>query len=112
MDEKQLARGEINMQVIHGVKVDGDAIGKGLYEMMPDEDKTVVASGMIPKRWHEKAEKMTEEAIIKLYREQCSHVLLKGQINTWRKYIDQYVVNDILKAIEIGILRAGKARGN
>ena len=53
-----------------GIKVDAEAIAEGIYKMMPEEDKTLLAFGMINREWADLLDRMLPEKFDNIFIEQ------------------------------------------
>ena len=54
------------------MRIDYEAIGQGIYDMMPENDKAVVAFGMMPKKFMDLAVEEFKAKIIRIAAEQLS----------------------------------------
>jgi nitrogenase subunit NifH len=96
------------MYTIAGIKVDGQMIGKGIYEMMPDEDKALVAAGDISKAWTNTVEKLVRDKIGRIYAEKLGHRDSEDLVGKLAAAVKKEFVSKIMREIISGIHGAAR----
>lgn len=93
------------------MKVNGIAIGRGVYDILPKNDKAAVAFGMAPKWMMDLLEKQIRDRMAAIY---CAKYEIEPDdelIDKIGKTVKQEPINQALKEIHIGLLQAAKERG-
>ncbi len=96
---------------MEGLNVNYDAIGQGIYDMMPENDQAVVAFGMIPLQFMELATRLTQEKLASL---ECEKWLIpQNDENIQRiiKGIEPGFIKEFQRSLTVSIFKAAKEAG-
>lgn len=103
-------------RIIHGVNA--EAIGRGVFEIMPEEERYPLVWGMIPYHWITMVEGMIKEELaertVKHYENRGDHFTeeQRGKFKTMlSENIPSKQMKEIMKGVSVGILAAAKEAG-
>ncbi len=99
------------MYIIAGIKVDGETIGKGIYEMMPDEDKALAAAGNVPQAWTNTVEKLVRDKIGRIYAAKLGHPDVEDLVERIAAAVKKEFISKIMREIISGIHGAAQVPG-
>ena len=88
-----------------------DAIGQGIYDMMPENDQAVVAFGMIPLQFMELATKLTKEKVASLECDKWEIPPSEKNLKRIMGGIEPKFIIDFQKNLTVSIFKAAKKAG-
>lgn len=91
----------------HGLNVNTHAIAKGIFDMIPDDDRTCMVFGMLPLAWMDMAERLIREQLaMTQYRN------LEGdELELFAKAVKPKIVSDIMQQLAADMLGIATEHG-
>ncbi len=96
------------MYTIAGIKVDGEMIGKGIYEAMPDKDRALVAAGNVPQTWSNTVEKLVRDKIGRIYAAKLGHPDSEDLVEKLAAAVKKEFILKIMREVTSGIYSAAQ----
>ena len=91
--------------------MDIEAIGQGIYDMMIEDDKAVVAFGMIPLEFMNMATEAYKDRVSKLFCDKYYSETSKENIEHVKKTIKPEVIGSFQKDLTVSIFEAATRAG-
>lgn len=91
---------------IRGIKINVDAIAEGVYDLFDEEDRTVMAFGMIPSKRMEPVERAIKEKVLSAARSQYGRAF-EAEQKQYAEEVTKIAMAELGKAM----YRVAKNRG-
>lgn len=96
---------------MEGLRIDHRKIGTGIYNMLNEEDKTIVSFGMLPANMMSMLEGMLREKITKIWAESNGVDLDQEGTKELAGHIQGDIIKDTMHEISVEIFNAAEGRG-